>query len=262
MTKFSASLGFLWTELPLLDAIGAAARAGFDAVECHWPYDTPPNLVGNVLDQHEIPMLGINTHRGDVTHGENGLCALPHRKQAARAAIDQALEYAVAINAANIHVMAGQTDAPSAHDTFLDNLDYAATCAAPHNITILIEPLNTYDAPGYFLTRTDQAVQIIQSLNHDNVKMMFDCYHVQRMQGDIIYQLGKYLPHIGHIQFAAPPHRTAPHLGELNYSVIFAHLQDLGWSAPLGAEYKPNGPTENSLSWMQSLKQGNTHNSE
>lgn len=250
MAKFSASLGFLWTECTLVDAIHAAARAGFDAVECHWPYDTPALLVRDALAACGIPMLGINTIRGDVAAGENGLAAVPHRRDEARAAIDQALDYANQIGARNIHLMAGNTDHTDATSIFLENLDYAATLAQGHGITILIEPLNTYDAPGYFLTHTDQAVEIIETLGLETVKLMFDCYHVHRMQGDVIGNLTKCFPHIGHIQFAGTPHRSAPHLGDLDYHAVFNHLDRLGWSAPLGAEYKPNGPTEASLGWM------------
>jgi len=254
MTKFSASLGFLWTEVTLIDAIHAASRAGFDAVECHWPYDTPATLVQDALAVCSIPMLGINTIRGDVAAGENGLAAVPHRRAEARNAITQAIEYAKRIEARNIHVMAGNTKHPDAKSVFLENLDYAATLAQAQGITILIEPLNTYDAPGYFLTHTDQAIELITILGLANIKLMFDCYHVHRMQGDVIGHLTQCMSHIGHIQFAGTPHRTAPHLGDLDYQQVFDHLDRLGWSEPLGAEYKPNGPTEASLSWWPSTK--------
>ena len=159
--KFSANLGFLWTELSLPDAIRAAKAAGFDAVECHWPYDTDPVNVRDALNDTGLPMLGLNTRRGNVAGGENGLAALPVRMEEARQAIDEALAYASTVGAANVHVMAGVADGAHANQTFLDNLAYACEKAAHRGITILIEPLNPYDAPGYILASTDQAVATI-----------------------------------------------------------------------------------------------------
>lgn len=181
MTKFSANLGFLWADLPLPDAIHAAHGAGFDAVECHWPYETDTALINTALSETGLRMLGLNTTRGNHLSGDNGLSALPARNAEARSAIDQAINYAAAVNCANIHVMAGFAAGAKAHDTFVANLSYACTSAAQHNITILVEPLNSYDAPDYFLQTTGQAVQIINEVDAPNLKLMFDCYHVQLM---------------------------------------------------------------------------------
>ncbi|MDG1169642.1 MAG: TIM barrel protein [Sulfitobacter sp.] len=253
MTKFSANLGFLWSDLPLPAAIHAAKAAGFDAVECHWPYDTPAPQVQAALQATGLRMLGLNTRRGDPAQGDNGLCALPDRTTEARAAIDEALAYAVAISAANIHVMAGFSDGQAAHDTFIANLRYATHQAAAHGITILIEPLNAYDAPGYFLRTTQQARSIIQQVAAPNLKLMFDCYHVQLTEGDLTHRLQDLLPVIGHIQFASVPDRGTPDHGEVNYAHIFDVIAQLGFNAPLGAEYKPVGPTGQSLGWIQSF---------
>lgn len=248
--RFSANLGFLWAELPLPDAILAAKAAGFDAVECHWPYDVPAAEVKAALDETGLPMLGINTLRGDVAAGENGLSALPGREAEARAAIDQAVEYAAAIGARAIHVMAGFASGDDAHRTFCANLAHACAQAAPHGITIVIEPLNPYDAPGYFLNSTGQAAAIIESQGLPNLKLMFDCYHVQLIEGDISHRLERLLPLIGHIQFASVPERAAPDRGELHYPYVFERIAALGWTTPLGAEYKPGGPTEPTLGWL------------
>ena len=252
--KFSANLGFLWADLALPEAIHAAKTAGFDAVECHWPYETPPDAVAHALSETGLPMLGLNTRRGDVGCGENGLSALPGRETEARAAIDEALAYAVAIKAENIHVMAGFASGEAAHETFVANLDYACAEAAKHNVTILIEPLNHYDAPGYFLTTTAQARTIIDAVNAPNLRLMFDCYHVQLMEGDLTHRLHDLRALIGHIQFASVPDRGAPDHGEINYPHIFAEIEKLGWDAPLGAEYKPNGPTDETLGWLSMAK--------
>lgn len=253
MTRFSANLGFLWTDRTLPDAIRAAHAAGFDAVECHWPYDTPAADIAAALQDTGLPMLGLNTRRGDTSKGENGLAALPGRQSEARAAIDEAISYAAAIDCPKVHVMAGFAEGDAAHQTFIDNLTYACAEAATHGITILIEPLNKYDAPGYFLSTSEQAKAIIAEVSAENLMLMFDCYHLQLMEGDISHRLEKLLPIIGHIQFASVPDRGPPDQGELNYAHVFKTIEKLGYDAPLGAEYKPIGNTDDTLAWMKSL---------
>jgi len=248
--RFSANLGFLWAELPFLDAIRAAKTAGFDAVECHWPFATPAADVRAALDDTGLQMLGLNTARGDVSAGENGLAALPERVDDARAAIDEAITYASAIGCKAVHVMAGFSSGPDAHDAFVANLRYACAQATPHGITILIEPLNRYDAPGYFLTTTTQAIDLIDTVHAPNLKLMFDCYHVQLMEGDLCHKLEDLMPYIGHIQFASVPDRGPPDTGEVSYDHIFEVIGSLGYNKPLGAEYKPNRPTDETLSWL------------
>ncbi|MEM7341876.1 MAG: TIM barrel protein [Actinomycetota bacterium] len=250
MPQFSANLGFLWTDRPLPAAIEAAAGAGFDAVECHWPYDVDAGEVRAALAATGLSMLGINTRRGDAAAGDNGLAALPGRDDEAWAAIAEAIGYAAAIGADSVHVMAGRAQGPLAHRTFVDNLAYAAQLAVPHGITILIEPLNRHDAPGYHLRTTDQARMVIQEVAAPNLKLMFDCYHVARTEGDVITRLGALLPVIGHIQFAGVPHRGAPDQGEIDYGAVFAAIDDLGWARPIGAEYRPDGDTNASLGWL------------
>lgn len=252
--KFSANLGFLWADRPLPDAIEAAAAAGFDAVECHWPFDTPPEDVAAALRRTGLGMLGLNTRRGNLGAGDNGLAAIPGRAPEARAAIDEAIAYACAIDAACVHVMAGFASGQAGHETFCENLRYACGAAAPHGLTILIEPLNRYDAPGYFLTTTEQAADIIDNVGASNLKLMFDCYHVQLMEGDISRRIEALLPRIGHIQFASVPDRGPPDQGELSYAHIFDLIDRLGYTAPLGAEYKPNAPTSETLGWMKELR--------
>jgi len=247
--RFSANLGFLWADRPLPDAIQAAKAAGFDAVECHWPYDTPAADVRAALDATGLPMLGLNTSRGDVSAGENGLAALPERGEDARAAIDQAIAYADIVGAGSVHVMCGFASGTAAHNTFIGNLHFA--CDATDK-TVLIEPLNRHDALGYFLQTTDQARAIIAEVGAPNLKLMFDCYHVGRTEGDILTRLTDLADIIGHIQFASVPDRGAPDHGELDYRTIFAALKD--WPRPLGAEYKPAGDTDATLGWMQALR--------
>ena len=254
MVTFSANLGFLWADLPLPAAIRAAKAAGFEAVECHWPYDTPTAEVTATLKETELAMLGLNTPKSSGGIGLFGLNALPGQEALARAVIDQSLSFADDIGAHSLHVMAGIASGPAAQASFYAALTHACHQAKQSEITILIEPLNRYDAPGYFLNSLAQAEEIITSVNQPNLKLMFDCYHVGRTEGDVITQLQARLPLIGHIQFASIPNRKSPDQGTLDYTQVFATLDSLSWTRRLGAEYHPDGATENSLDWMNNHK--------
>jgi hydroxypyruvate isomerase len=249
--KFSANLGFLWQELSLPDAIFAAKAAGFDAVECHWPYATPPGEVAAALREANLEMCGINTVRGDVEKGENGLAALPGREAEARKAIDQAVTYARAIDAKAIHIMAGKAEGAEAHASFLGNIRYADSQLSGTDIMLLIEPLNRHDAPGYFLRTTEQAMAIISELALPRLKLLFDCYHTGRTETDVIGRFHALLPAIGHIQFASVPDRGPPDGGEVDYDEVFSAISAAGWVQPLGAEYKPPASTESTLGWLK-----------
>ena len=250
MTRFSANLGFLWTELELPDAIRAAKRAGFDAVECHWPYAVDPETVSQALADTGLRMLNINTIRGDIGVGEFGTAALPGRERETRAAIDQAIAYSAKIGNPDIHVLPGITNDPNAREVFLRNLEYACGQAADHGITILIEPVSTGDVPGYFLTTTDQAMQLVNMSGANNLRMMFDCYHIFMMEGDVTGRLEAVYPAVRHVQFSSPPGRDWPDRGLLDFEAIFRRLKELGHRRPPGAEYRPGGPTEESLGWL------------
>ncbi|MEM1197953.1 MAG: TIM barrel protein [Pseudomonadota bacterium] len=250
MAKFSANLGFLWTELSLPEAIHAAKGAGFEAVECHFPFEVPASEVKGALDATGLPMLGLNTVRGNVEEGEFGLAAVPGAETRARAAIDQAVDYAAAIGARNVHVMAGRH---GAHEVFVENLTYAAERAAPLGIGLLIEPINQRDAPDYFLSNVEQAAQIIGELGKTNISIMFDFYHVQIMQGDLLRRLETHLPLVGHIQIASVPHRNEPDRGEVDFRWLMGALDDLGYKGHVGAEYVPADTTDAGLGWLRAL---------
>lgn len=249
MTRLSANLGFLWTELSLPDAVRRAGAAGFEAVEAHWPYETPLADLRAALDETGLPLLGINTVRGEP--GENGLAALKGREADARAAIDQAVDYAAAAGAGAVHVMAGFHGDDA---TFIENLRYAAGRAEPHGIKILIEPLNHRDAPDYFLTGVEQAADIIARAGGDTIRIMFDFYHIQINQGDVLRRFEAHLPVIGHVQFASVPARAEPDEGELCYARILPAIAEMGWTGFVGAEYKPRTTTDAGLAWMEGLK--------
>lgn len=246
--RFSANLGFLWADRSLPEAIHAAKAAGFDAVECHWPYETPTNAVKAALSQTGLPMLGLNTRRGNAAAGEMGLAALPGREAEARAVIGEAIAYARAVAAQSVHVMAGNCGGPRARAAFVANLDDA--CAAAPERTVLIEPLNPYNAPGYFLNSTGLAADIIREVGKPNLRMMFDCYHVQIIEGDVTRRFEALMPLIGHVQIAAVPDRGRPDHGELDYAYVLQRIAALGWSQPIGAEYLPENGVEPDMSWM------------
>ncbi|WP_150525367.1 hydroxypyruvate isomerase family protein [Roseibium sediminis] len=250
MIRFSANLGFLWTELPLVQAISAAKANGFEAVEVHWPYDVPAEDLNGALAKADIPLLCLNTRPGNREAGEFGLAALPGREAEARAAIDEALDYARAVNARYVHVMAGLGEGLFAHNTFVANLDHALNRASDLGLTILIEPINHLDVPGYFLGSFVQAADIIVAFDSPNLKMMFDCYHAEKSGEDIQEILPELLHLIRHIQFASPEGRAAPKLDDPWFQGILETLETVGWGQPIGAEYKTNGATEETLGWM------------
>lgn len=253
---FSANLGFLFTDRPMVDRIHAAAQAGFDAVECHFPFDTNATNLRDALEATGLSMLGLNTVPGDVANGDFGLCALVGREVEARAAIDQAVAYGAQIGAANVHVMAGRTDGGhEAEAMYRNNLAYACDSAARQHMGILIEPINHRDVPGYHLSKTEHAINLIEDLGQPNLKLMFDCYHTQITQGDLTERLRDTMPMIGHIQIAAVPDRGEPDGGEIHFINLIASVRDMGFTGPIGAEYKPRGAsTEQGLGWLETFK--------
>lgn len=252
MVQFSANLGFLWTELLLPDAIRAAGAAGFDAVECHGPYNIDPDDVNIALRDTGLSMRSLNTWYGKDGVDNFGGAAVPGRESEAKGLIDQAIAYANQINCPMVHVLAGKTDQDErAELVYRANLSYAADEAAKLGKVILIEPLNVRNAPGYHLSNIEQAVETIEALGRDNVKVMFDCYHVQIMQGDLIKRIEKFLPQIGHIQIAGVPDRGEPDAGEVNFPNLLSAVYEMGYTGFIGAEYTPRFTTEAGLGWLK-----------
>lgn len=248
--RLSANLGFLFRELPLAEAIRAAKRTGFDAVELHWPYESDPAEIAAVLADTGMPLLGINTSRGDTEAGDFGLSAVPGREADARAAIDQAVAWAAHAGCRNIHVMAGRVTGEAAFATFAGNLRYAAEQAEPHGIGLLIEPLNPRDAPGYFLSSMELALRVIEA-SGGAAKVMFDCYHMQIIRGDLLETVRANLAAIGHVQFAAVPDRAEPDHGEIDHAWLLPAIAQAGYQGYFGAEYRP---ASSSFDWMRALR--------
>lgn len=254
MIRLSANLGFLWTELSLVEGIYAAKNAGFDAVECHWPFETSSDTVREALYETQIPLISLNTSPGNLDAGEFGLCALPDRVEEAREAIKQAVDYAVVVGAPNVHIMSGKVlDVDGSKRTFIENLEYAIDLAAVHGISVLIEPINRDDVPDYFLADFNQAIELVNQLQSLYLKVMFDCYHIQKIHGEIIPLLEKNLHRIGHIQIASVPDRHEPDSGDIDYQEVFEWLNKHGYQNYIGAEYKPRTSTEAGLGWLKEL---------
>lgn len=253
MARFSANVGFLWPELDLPMRILAASAAGFEAVECHFPYEYSPESIAIVLKDTGLPMLGLNTRLGVNGAEDFGVAARPDRVDEARAAIDEAIDYAAIIGCHNVNVVPGRTSrATGSEEVFCANLDYACERAANAGIGILIEPINTRTAPDFHMSTTDQALDTIETVGRDNLRLMFDCFHVQIMQGDLYHHLVQALPHTGHVQISAVHDRGEPGTGEIDYRWLLRALDGLGWNGYVGAEYKPRGTTDEGLDWMQS----------
>lgn len=256
MPRLSANVGLLWADRPLSQRLEAAARAGFRAVEMHFPYDVPAADIAAVARRSELTLLGINTAPGDVARGERGLGALPGRESAFQAAVDQSIAYCVESGARAIHVMAGNVaagDRQRARTVFADNLRSAAAKAAAYGLGLLLEPLNPRDNPGYFYSTLGEAVELIEELALVNIKLQFDIYHVAISEGDVLTKLKRYMPLIGNVQIAAVPTRAEPDEGEIAYRAIFAALDALGYEGWVGCEYRPRGDTDEGLCWMRSL---------
>ena len=257
MLQISANLGFLWKGLPLTEGVRRAKAAGFDAVEFHWPYDVPAEEMRKVLAETVLPAVGINTRLGNVAAGEVGLACLPGREAEARETYDEAIAYAKAIGAAYISVMGGRVEPEQrgkARKTYLNAIDYAARAAEAAGLTTVIEPLNPYDNPGAFLNSSALAAEIVAELGRPNLKILFDCYHVQIVEGDLTRRLKKLMPVIGHIQIAAVPSRAEPDEGEVAYERLLKTIEALGYRGFVGAEYRARGEVEAGLAWLKAAR--------
>lgn len=256
MLRFSANLGFLWPDRPLLARIDAAAHAGFKAIELHYPYDVPADEVAAACRRHGIALLGINTNVGSGGDPHVGLAAVPGREADFAALFDQALDYAVAAGGNAVHAMAGRVeegDRSVAGEVLVGNLRRAAPKAAAQGVTILLEPLNPFDMPGYFYARLEEALPIMDRVGADNVKLMFDAYHVGRVGDDVIGLLDRHRDRIGHIQIAAVPSRAEPDEGTLDYTAVLRQVAAIGYGGWVGAEYKPRAGTDEGLAWLAKM---------
>ena len=255
MPRFAANLTTMFTELEPAERFMAAHQAGFDAVEYLSPYGHSISDLKSLLSDAQLEMILLNTSVGDGAKGERGLAAVPGREDDFRAIFDQALEYASALGVGMIHVMAGVVpDGVTIADcdaTFVANLQAVAPDAAANGVTLLIEPLNTRDVPGYLHTDSAHARRIIDAVAIDNVRMQFDFYHLQIMEGDLGEGLKRHLDVVGHVQFSSVPGRHEPQHGEVNLPFLFNRLDELGYTGWVGCEYRPKTTTPEGLTWAK-----------
>ena len=263
MPRFAANISFMFTELPFLARFGAAAAAGFGAVEFHFPYDFDPEDVRAVLDEHKLVPVLINVRAGDARLGERGLAGLPGREESFRLCVVEAIEYANAIGVRQLNCLAGVQPPGAAasvcETTLINNLRDAAREAALADIVINLEPINTQDVPGYLVSNTTDAIRIMDAVGATNLMLQYDCYHMQIMEGGgavaLAATIERLLPRIGHLQFADTPGRHEPGTGTIDYAHLFALIDQIGekYTGWLSAEYWPSADkrTEETLGWFK-----------
>ena len=257
MPQFAANLTMLFTEAPFLDRFERAAQAGFDAVEFLFPYAYPAEEIRRRLDVHRLKLVLHNLPAGDWEAGERGIACHPDRIAEFREGVSLAIGYAKALGVGQLNCLAGKAPAgvadPVLRRTFVENLRFAAAELQKAGLRLLIEPINTFDIPGFYLNRTAQALSILDEVGAGNAFVQYDIYHMQRMEGELAETLQKYLPRIGHVQLADNPGRNEPGTGEISYPFLFAHLDRIGYDGWIGCEYKPATTTEAGLDWRQRL---------
>ena len=253
MPRIAANLTMMFNEVPFLDRFAAAAKAGFTAVEFLFPYDYKAADLRARLDANKLQLVLHNLPAGDWAGGERGIACLPDRTQEFRDGVGRAIEYAKALGVGQLNCLAGKApagaDAAALRATFVANLRYAAAELKRAGLKLLIEPINTFDIPGFYLNRTAQAIEILDEVGADNAFVQYDIYHAQRMEGELANTMAKYLARIAHIQLADNPGRNEPGTGEINYRFLFGWLDKIGYQGWIGCEYKPAGTTEAGLGW-------------
>jgi hydroxypyruvate isomerase len=253
MPRFAANLTMLFNEAPFLERFERAAKAGFKAVEFLFPYDYPAEQLKELLTQHGLQLVLHNLPAGDWAGGDRGIACDPARVEEFRAGVDKAIAYATTLGVKQVNCLAGIKPAgvsdADARRTLVENLKFAAQKLKAAGIKLLIEPINTFDIPCFFVNRTQQALEIIAETGSDNVFVQYDIYHMQRMEGELAKTIEKNLARIGHMQLADNPGRNEPGTGEINYGFLFAFLDKVGYQGWIGCEYKPATTTEAGLGW-------------
>lgn len=254
MPKFAANLSMMFNEVEFLDRFEAAAKAGFTGIEYLFPYDYEKAAIQERLQAHGLTQVLFNLPPGDWAAGERGLTSLPDKVGAFQDSVGTALDYAKALGCTRLHALSGMppqgTDPERAAQTYVENLKFAADTLKPEGIGLVIEPINTRDMPGIFLTGTRQAIEAMDAVGADNLKLQYDCYHMQIMEGDLTMTLERLADRIGHIQIADVPARHEPGTGEIDYTFLFDCIDRIGYAGWIGCEYKPAGETVAGLGWF------------
>ena len=253
MPRFAANLSFLFTELPFLDRFEAAASAGFRAVEFLFPYATPAAEIRARLDATGLEVALFNLPPGHWDKGERGYTAIPGRDDDLMHGAHLALTYAAALGCRKLHALAGLVVHGADRRTYIANLGRICGIAADEGVTILIEPINTRDMPGYFLTRTAHARDIIAEVGAPNLALQLDLYHRAIMEGGCLQAIADFAPIVAHYQIASPPDRGEPDAGALDYRALLAAIDATGYTGFVGCEYKPRAGTVAGLTWAEKL---------
>jgi len=255
MPKLAANLTMLFNEVDFLDRFEAAAKAGFKAVEYLFPYPYPKEQLVEKLAQHGLIQILHNLPAGDWAKGERGIACLPQRVGEFQDGVGKAIEYANALGCKQVNCLAGIAPADVAaekvRDTFATNLRFAADKLKAAGIRLLIEPCNTRDIPGFYLGHSEQALAIIEQVGADNLRLQYDIYHMQVMEGDLAPTIQRNLERIAHMQLADTPGRNEPGTGEINYPFLFQFIDKLGYQGWIGCEYKPARTTVEGLRWAR-----------
>ncbi|HRP97920.1 MAG TPA: hydroxypyruvate isomerase [Rhodocyclaceae bacterium] len=257
MPKFAANLTMLFNEVDFLDRFAAAAETGFEGVEYLFPYAWPAAQLAEKLDQHGLVQVLHNLPAGDWAGGERGIACHPDRVGEFQDGVGRAIEYATTLGCKQVNCLAGiapaGVDADKVFETFVANLRFAADQLAGVGIRLLVEPINTFDIPGFYLARTAQAAAILDAVGSDNLFIQYDIYHAQRMEGELANTIAAHLPRIAHMQLADNPGRHEPGSGEINYAFLFDFIDRSGYEGWIGCEYKPAGDTRAGLAWRERI---------
>ena len=255
MPRFAANLTMLFNEYPFLDRFAAAARNGFRGVEYVGPYDYPPEQIAELLHANGLTQVLFNMPAGDWAAGERGIGCLPDRVGEFQDSVETTIRYAKVLGNTQVNCLAGVkppgVDAGKAEETFIANLRFAAEKLAEAGVLLIAEPINFHDMPGFFLNTSRQAIAIFDEVGSDNLKLQYDIYPMQRMEGELAATIERLMPRIAHFQVAGNPKRTEPDRGEINYPFLYDLIDGLGYKGWIGAEYRPVTTTEEGLGWLK-----------
>lgn len=255
MPRFAANLSMLFTEMPFTERFAKAAEAGFTGVEYLFPYEWPKDELAKALEENGLTQVLFNLPPGDWDAGERGIACLPDRVDEFRAGVEQAIEYARALGCKRLNCLAGlkpvELSEDTAWQTLVANVVWAADKLEDDGITLCVEAINSrVDMPRFFLDTSARVMALIEEVDVDNLRLQYDIYHMQIMQGDLVRSMECLLPWIGHIQFADNPGRHEPGTGEINFSNVFSAIDKMGYDGWVSAEYRPSGTTADSLHWL------------
>lgn len=257
MPRFAANLTMLFTERPFLERFEAAARSGFRAVEYMFPYAEDVDGIAAALAQLRLTQVLFNLPAGDWGAGDRGIAADPGRREEFRSGVARAVDLARRFRCARLNCLVGKrSEAIGEREQWrclVDNLRYAAGELAGSGITLLVEPVNTYDIPGFFLSMSAQAIRLLDEIDAPNARMQYDVYHMQRMEGNLTQTMRLHVGRIGHVQIADAPDRHEPGTGEINFAYVLGQLDAQGYDGFVGLEYRPSGRTEDSFGWIASM---------